>query len=86
MTLSDVPYFEIGPIRPPSEGGGNSLLLRITRNCPWSRCRFCFGTLYHRQKFELRTAEEVKNDILAVAAISNTIKSISWKLGQGGMP
>jgi hypothetical protein len=27
--------FEIGPIRPPSEGGSYSLLIRVTRNCPW---------------------------------------------------
>ncbi len=35
------PYtgFEQGPIRPPSEAG--SLLIRITRNCPWNRCTFC---------------------------------------------
>ena len=31
--------FEIGSIRPPSEA--NSLLLRVTRNCPWNKCRFC---------------------------------------------
>jgi len=84
MTLTDFPSFEIGPIRPPSEGGGNSLLLRITRNCPWSRCKFCFGTLYSHQKFELRPVEEVKKDIQAVAAIGSVIKSASWKLGQGG--
>jgi radical SAM superfamily enzyme YgiQ (UPF0313 family) len=85
MTLSDFQSFEIGPIRPPSEGGGNSLLLRITRNCPWGRCKFCFSTLYDHQKFELRPVEEVKKDIRTVAAISSAIKSASWKLGQGGM-
>jgi len=26
--------FEMGPIRPPSEGGSFSLLIRVTRNCP----------------------------------------------------
>jgi radical SAM superfamily enzyme YgiQ (UPF0313 family) len=35
--------FEVGPIRPPSEGGSHSLLLRVTRNCSWNRCRFCYG-------------------------------------------
>ncbi len=32
-------HFEQGPIRPPSEA--YSLLLRVTRNCPWNRCEFC---------------------------------------------
>ncbi|BCS96356.1 hypothetical protein DSLASN_19880 [Desulfoluna limicola] len=31
--------FEVGPIRPPNEAG--SLMLRITRNCPWNNCKFC---------------------------------------------
>jgi radical SAM superfamily enzyme YgiQ (UPF0313 family) len=31
--------FEQGPIRPPSEAA--SLLIRVTRNCPWNRCTFC---------------------------------------------
>ena len=31
--------FEQGPIRPPSEAA--SLLVRVTRNCPWNRCTFC---------------------------------------------
>lgn len=31
--------FEIGPIRPPSEA--ESLMLRVTRNCPWNQCKFC---------------------------------------------
>ncbi|SFQ94576.1 hypothetical protein SAMN05660706_1012 [Desulfoscipio geothermicus DSM 3669] len=29
-------FIEQGPIRPPSEAG--SLLIRVTRNCPWNRC------------------------------------------------
>jgi hypothetical protein len=29
--------FEVGVYRPPSEGGSASLLLRLTRNCPWNR-------------------------------------------------
>jgi radical SAM superfamily enzyme YgiQ (UPF0313 family) len=31
--------FETGPIRPPSEA--YSILLRVTRNCPWNQCAFC---------------------------------------------
>ena len=55
--------FEVGPIRPPSEGGSHSLLLRATRNCSWNRCRFCYGMIYNREKFELRSVEDIKKDI-----------------------
>ena len=77
--------FEIGPIRPPSEGGSHSLLLRTTRNCPWARCRFCYGLVYNREKFELRSVEEIKQDIDSVQAIAEGIKEISWQLGYGGV-
>ena len=76
--------FEIGPIRPPSEGGSNSLLIRITRNCPWSRCKFCYGSPYERQKFQLRSVEEITKDIEAAKAISEEIKRVSWQLGCAG--
>ena len=76
--------FEIGPIRPPSEGGSFSLLLRVTRNCPWSRCTFCYGRFYHRNPFELRTVDEVKADIDTVKVISEEINALSWKLGFNG--
>lgn len=51
-------------IRPPSEA--HSLLLRVTRGCPWNRCRFCglyghFGQPHH----ELRSRDEVLADIAA---------------------
>ena len=54
--------FEQGPIRPPSEA--NSLLIRVTRNCPWNRCTFC--SVYKRQKFSLRPVEHVIADIDAI--------------------
>ncbi len=54
--------FETGPIRPPSEHA--SLLLRITRNCPWNRCKFC--TLYKGKTFSIRSKEDVKADLDAV--------------------
>ncbi|MFC2072952.1 radical SAM protein [Chloroflexota bacterium] len=76
--------FEIGSIRPPSEGGSFSLLLRATRNCPWNRCTFCYGTSYNRERFELRSVEEIKADIESAKAISNEIKALSWKLGYAG--
>ena len=51
--------FETGPIRPPSEAG--SLMLRVTRNCPWNQCKFC--GLYKGKKFSKRPVEHVKQDI-----------------------
>ncbi len=74
--------FEVGVYRPPSEGGSASLLLRITRNCPWNRCEFC--AMYKTEKFELRSPAEVKSDIDQVADICNNLKDISRKLGYGG--
>jgi hypothetical protein len=55
--------FEQGPIRPPSEAG--SLLLRVSRNCPWNRCTFC--PLYKGKEFSVRRAMDVMKDIDAVA-------------------
>ncbi len=77
-------FFEIGPIRPPSEGGSFSLLLRVTRNCPWSKCAFCYGTLYNHERFELRSVAEIEADIESVKAISSEMKALSWKLGYAG--
>ena len=51
--------YEVGPIRPPSEA--NSLLLRLTRNCPWNRCKFC--NLYKGKKFSIRPVEHIIQDI-----------------------
>ena len=76
--------FEIGAIRPPSEGGSYSLLIRVTRNCPWSRCKFCYGTPYNREKFQLRSVEDIKKDIQVVKEISYEIKQVSWQLGYSG--
>jgi radical SAM superfamily enzyme YgiQ (UPF0313 family) len=73
-------YFEQGPIRPPSEA--TSLLIRVTRNCPWNKCVFCHT--YRGTKFELRTVEEVKADIQAMKDYADQIIKLSWKLGEGG--
>ncbi len=51
--------FEQGVIRPPSEA--NSLLIRVTRNCPWNRCLFC--PAYKGTKFSRRSVAEIKNDL-----------------------
>jgi len=84
MNVATAPryHFETGVYRPPSEGGSYSLLIRVTRNCPWNRCEFC--SMYKGQKFELRTPEEVKADIDSMAEICSSLKSLSMKLGYGG--
>ena len=76
--------FEIGPIRPPSEGGSNSLLLRFSRNCSWNRCTFCYGLHYGREKLQLRSVEEIKQDIDRAKAIADIIREESEKLGFNG--
>ena len=57
----DIEYsgFEVGPIRPPSEA--ESLLIRVSRNCPWNKCRFC--GLYKGKSFSVRPKEHVLMDI-----------------------
>ena len=72
--------FELGPIRPPSEA--RSLLIRVTRNCPWNRCKFCH--VYKGKKFELRSVAEIKQDILTARAIQDELKETAWKAGYGG--
>jgi len=72
--------FEQGPIRPPNEA--RSLLLRVTRNCPWNQCLFC--PVYKRRKFSMRTVDEIKQDIQTARDIADDIKSVSQKLGYSG--
>jgi radical SAM superfamily enzyme YgiQ (UPF0313 family) len=72
--------FEQGPIRPPSEAA--SLLLRLTRNCPWNQCLFC--PVYKGQKFSLREVGEIKEDIQTAKDIADDIKALSWSLGFSG--
>jgi radical SAM superfamily enzyme len=51
--------YEQGPIRPPSEA--SSLLVRVTRNCPWNQCLFC--PAYKGAVFSKRSTAEIKQDI-----------------------
>ncbi|MFC1883730.1 radical SAM protein [Thermodesulfobacteriota bacterium] len=74
--------FETGIYRPPSEGGSYSLLLRVTRNCPWNKCTFC--AMYKGEKFAARPAEDVIHDIDSIASLCNDLKTISIKLGYDG--
>ena len=79
MALDTTGSYEIGPIRPPSEA--HSLLLRLTRNCPWNRCLFCHT--YKNEKFEIRTVDEIKRDIDSVKRIYDDIKKIGEQRGYG---
>lgn len=69
--------FQIGPIRPPSEA--NSLLLRVTVNCPWNRCKFCM--LYKKYDFHTRSVAEVKKDIDTMAELRDRI--LQYKTANG---
>jgi radical SAM superfamily enzyme YgiQ (UPF0313 family) len=73
-------HLELGPIRPPSEA--QSLLLRVTRNCPWNHCEFCHT--YKGERFSFRTVEAIKQDIDRVKDIYEQIRNSSWALGYGG--
>jgi histone acetyltransferase (RNA polymerase elongator complex component) len=73
MTDFQVGSYELGPIRPPNEA--YSLLIRVTRNCPWNRCKFC--PIYKNDKFQLRTVDEVKQDISTARAIYDKILELA---------
>lgn len=74
--------FETGNYRPPSEGGSQSLLLRLTRNCPWNRCTFC--GMYKTEKFQLRSAAAIQQDIDAMANLRDDLIECTAAAGQGG--
>jgi len=62
--------YEVGPIRPPSEA--ESLMIRITRNCPWNNCKFC--GLYKGTKFSIRSKEHVIEDINQIKRCIDVVK------------
>jgi hypothetical protein len=61
---------EQGPIRPPSEA--RSLLIRVTRNCPWNRCTFCHT--YQGEDFSLRPVAEIKEEILLMGRMAEQVR------------
>jgi len=72
-TTEDYQGFEQGPIRPPSEA--YSLLIRVTRNCPWNRCTFC--PVYKESRFSIRPVEHVKRDIDTVHRYLEIIQKVA---------
>jgi histone acetyltransferase (RNA polymerase elongator complex component) len=80
MTVAGRKTFEQGPIRPPNEA--RSLLLRLTRNCPWNRCMFC--PVYKKRKFSLRTVDEIKKDIVTAREFADELYAMSSRLGVRG--
>jgi len=75
--------FETGMYRPPSEGGSASLLLRLTRNCPWNHCTFC--GMYKSEKFELRKPGDIIQDINTMHDIYLELKDLSGQSNQEGL-
>jgi radical SAM superfamily enzyme YgiQ (UPF0313 family) len=71
--------FEQGPIRPPSEAG--SLLLRVTRNCPWNRCKFC--PVYKGTQFSRRPVDHLLRDI---EAVYRAVQTLTGEAGVAGRP
>lgn len=64
LRLKDRGY-DFPPYRPPSEA--YSLLLRVTRGCPWNKCLFC--AMYKDIPFERRPIEEIQEDIEGAAQL-----------------
>jgi len=71
---------ELGPIRPPSEAW--SLLVRVTRNCPWNRCAFC--PVYKGARFSIRSVDEVCDDIDTMARMAAKLRTLSREMGREG--
>lgn len=80
MRIKHMHEFELGPIRPPSEA--YSVLLRVTRNCPWNKCAFC--PVYKGGKFSLRSVEEIKADIDSMHYIVQRIGSRTYQENSTG--
>ena len=72
--------FEQGPIRPPSEA--MSLLVRVTRNCPWNRCAFC--PVYKGQPYSARDTEEIIADLGQMKGAADLIIQLSEQMGHDG--
>ncbi len=66
---------ELGPIRPPSEAG--SMLLRLTRNCPWNKCAFCHT--YENTTCSVRDVSEIMKEIDLIRILADELESLLLK-------
>jgi len=73
-------FIEQGPIRPPSEA--DSLLIRVTRNCPWNKCAFC--KTFKGEQFSRRPVEDVLADVDTIGRVAGQLRQISRELGREG--
>ena len=60
-----MPPYDMPPWRPPSEA--YSVLIRVTRGCPWNRCAFC--AMYKDMKFQVKNLDEIERDLEAAAQL-----------------
>ena len=67
-----------GPLRPPSEA--HSLLIRVTKNCPWNRCEFC--ATYKGERFRTRSTAAIKQDIVTAKNIVDSLQAWAAQTGQ----
>jgi hypothetical protein len=72
--------FEQGPIRPPSEAA--SLLVRVTRNCPWNRCAFC--PVYKGRPYSARAVEDILADLDQMKQAADAVAALSERMGRAG--
>lgn len=52
--------YDFPPYRPPNEAP--SILIRVTRGCPWNKCAFC--DMYKDRRFQKKPLEEVRRDVV----------------------
>jgi len=71
---------ELGPLGPVGEG--ESLILRVSSNCPWNQCLFC--PFYKGRTFSIRTLPEIEADITVVRRAYESLEKTSLDMGFGG--
>lgn len=67
----------MGPV-----GEGVSLILRVSRNCPWNQCLFC--PFYKGRTFSIRNLPEIEEDIAVVRRTCESLENTSRDMGFGG--